>query len=412
MRAVLIAGVASVGAWVAPAAAQPRQVAGQSRDVAPSQSLFLPSPVAATPVSVRENDVRIDTALSTAYDDNIFRTVTGGPGRESEIIVAPRVGVTVDRVAAGAQMTINGQYGYEVFTRHPDRSRPRLALGARGTAALVATCGVTPYIDYRRERTDFGDINAAVDNTVRQTRFGMVATCQRPAGFYPLVAAERYQTQNDDRFDYADQRTRTLVAGVGYRRPSLGQALAYYRRDDVARPTSGADSTVDRFGLALDRAVSPLLSANVDLHWLSVNSADPQVVPYDGLGWRAQVVSRALAPIRLEATAARSIVFDTLLTTAYAIESAYGLSGQAAISELSSATLGVDWRSRDFRAPPALVRNGLESDRTLVLRAGLARRLSERLQLRLDATHTRRASAPAIAEFDATRAIASAELRF
>ena len=44
------------------------------------------------------------------------------------------------------------------------------------------------------------------------------------------------------------------IVGIGYRRPSLGQALAYYRRDDITRPNQvRGGSSVDRAGVALDR---------------------------------------------------------------------------------------------------------------------------------------------------------------
>lgn len=396
-----------------PAMAQPRDVAGRSRDVQQPLSLYLPSAVASAPVSLRENDIRITPALSVAYDDNIFRTIKGASGREDELIVAPSVTAQVDRVLAGAQVTASALYGYEVFTFHPDRSRPRIALNARGTAGIAGTCSVTPYGEYRRERTDFGDLNAPLDNTIRTSRFGATATCQRPAGLYPLLSAERYQSSNDGEFEYADQRTTSGVVGIGYRRPSLGQALAYYRRDDIVRPNQvRGDSSVDRAGVAIDRAVSPLLTASVDLHWLSVRSQDPLIEDYGGLGWRAQIVSRALAPLKIEATAARSVVFDTLLTTAYAVQSSYSLVGQMQVNELTSATLGFDYRTRDFRAPPNGVRGGLEKDQSPIFRAGLARQMTGRLFLRLDATHSRRKTEPSIGDFDATRVTASAEMRF
>lgn len=373
---------------------------------------FLPSPATPLPLSLDENQFRLTARTSVAYDDNIFRATDQAGTKDDELIVAPAASLDVARILGTVQVAATGQYGYDIFTFHPDRSRPRLSAGVRATTNVAGTCGVTPYADYRRERTDFGDINAPVDNTSRQARFGALVTCMRPAGFFPSAAVERYSTRNDDLFDFADQTTNTYILGVGYRRPSLGQLQLYYRRDDTDRPTIGTSNTTDRIGAAFDRSISSLLSASIDVHLLSVRSTDPEVSDYKGAGWRVQLISRAINPLRIEATTARTIVNDTLLTNDFVLQSSYGVGVSAAISGLTSASAGVDYRTRDFRAAPNLVRGGLSSDDYLVLRAGLQRRLSDRIVLRGDVSHTKRLTTPTIADFDANRITASADYRF
>ncbi len=373
---------------------------------------FLPSTTTPLPLALRENLFRLTAQASVAYDDNIFRSTDESGAKDDELIVAPAAALDVARILGTTQVAVRGQYGYDIFTFHPDRSRPRLGVAGRATTNIAGTCGVTPYADYRRERTDFGDINAAIDNTSRQARFGVLATCLRPAGFFPSVAFERYSTRNDDLFEFADQTTKTYVVGVGYRRPSLGQLQLYYRRDDTDRPTIGTTNTTDRVGVSFDRAISSLLSASIDLNLLSVRSTDPQVSDYTGPGWRVQLISRAINPLRIEATTARTIVNDTLLTNDFVLQSSYGLGVTAAISGLSSVSAGVDYRTRDFRAAPELVRGGLSSDDYVVLRAGVQRRISDRIVLRGDVSHTKRLTTPTIADFDANRITATADYRF
>lgn len=373
---------------------------------------FLPSPTTPLPLSLRENLFQLTARAAVAYDDNIFRATDQSGNKDDELIVSPAASLDVARILGTTQVAVSGQYGYDVFTFHPDRSRPRLTVGGRATADIAGTCGITPYADYRRERTDFGDINAAVDNTSRQARFGALATCLRPAGFFPSLAFERFSTRNDDRFDFADQTTRTYIVGIGYRRPSLGQLQLYYRRDDTDRPTIGTTNTTDRFGVSFDRSISSLLSASIDLNLLSVRSTDPQVSDYTGPGWRVQLVSRAFSPLRIEATTARTIVNDTLLTNDFVLQSSYGVGVSAQISGLTGVSAGVDYRTRDFRAAPELVRGGLSSDDYILFRAGIQRRLSDRIVLRGDVSHTKRLTTPTIADFDANRITASADYRF
>lgn len=397
-----------------PAASTPQ--ASRSRTTIlpePAQTLiFAPSTTTPEPLALTGNDLSIKPSLSTTYDDNIFRVDTARQPKQDELYISPQIAAQLDRVLGKQQISVGGSYQYDIFTMNSDRSRPRFAVNGRLTRSLGAFCSATPYGEFRRERSDYGDINTQVDNTQRTTRYGALLACPRPVGLFPSLAYERFTTRNSSLFDYADQSTDTYIAGIGYRKPSFGQLLLYYRRDNTDRPTLSIENNVDRFGVSFSRSISSLLAADVDLNWISLHSTDPQLSDYKGLGWRVELSSRAIPLTRLTATTTRTIVNDSLITAGYGVLSTYALGAQVRLSDLTSAALTGEYRMRDFRQNAALVRAGLSSDDSVAIRAEIARKLSDRLRLRLTGIHATRSTDTGVSEFKANQITAGADFSF
>lgn len=353
----------------------------------------------------------ITTGLDLLYDDNVYRVDDRVEDPTADLIVTPSVELTYGKPIGRHDLLLRGKIGYDRFISEGQRSKLRLDTEAKAVIRFGATCSITPLASYRQQRADYGDINAATENLQRFTTIGADFTCERP-GIFPVASYQRDTTRNANQFDYADQTSDTFMGGIGYNMPSLGTLTAYYERVNSDRDKLGIENRTDSWGARFQRSVSPLTQIDADLRWMRVRSDSAVVGDYDGLGWDVNLSTTLIPRLKLTATTERNIVNDSLIASGFAIRTAYKLSGEFSISELTSAGLYAEWERRRFRQDAALRPFAIESDRNRRFGGTIRRKLTDDAELLLDAQHYVRRTDTSVANFSGTQVTLGATLRF
>ena len=358
------------------------------------------------------NGLDIRPALTAAYEDNVYRTNPARAPKTDDFIITPSLGASYQQTFGRQRVRLGGLAGYDVFTQQSRLSKPRFIANGDATLAAGGTCTLSPTGYFRRERSDFGDINTAVQNVQRYGAINVTAECVRAAGLYPSIRYERTTTRNRNTFDYADQTTDSFVGGVGYSKPSLGRLYLYYRHDHTDRPTLDLTNNADQIGLNFIRAISSQIQADIDVQWLRVRSSEASVADYDGPGWKVALSTRVIPNALVTVNTGRRIINDSLASSGYAIQSNVGATARYAFSELTALDLNADYRRRRFRQDIAVPQTPLTSDRGYFYSAGLTRKLSEAITLRADVAQTRRRTNTGASTFTANRATIGIDARF
>lgn len=359
-----------------------------------------------------EQGLRIEPSLTAVYDDNIYRVDSGTDDPVADVIVTPAIEVRFDRDIGVRAVSLRALAGYDRFLSESGRSKPRFELEGSGRLLIAGQCSVRPLASYRQQRADYGDINSASENLQKFSTLGVSADCERPAGLYPVAAWRRDTTRNGDGFEYADQTSNLWRGGVGYALPSLGRLTAYYERVTSDRPALALQNRSDAYGLSFARAVSPLTSIDADIRWMHVTSTSAAVGSYNGPGWNVRVSTSAIPRVKLTGSTERTIVNDSLIATGFAVRTAWRLSADVALSELTSIGAFGELVRRDFRHDAAIRPFNYTHDRTNQFGLIARRKITDALALDLSLSHLDRATNSDVSNYRANRVSLGATMRF
>lgn len=360
---------------------------------------------------VKDYGLHLTAGLDLLYDDNVYRVDDRVENPTDDLIVTPSLEATYGMPVGRHDVLLRGKVGYDRFISEGQRSKLRLDTEAKANIRFGATCLITPHAAYRQQRADYGDINSATENLQKFSTVGADFTCERP-GLFPVASYERDTTRNADQFDYADQTSDTFMGGIGYSMPSLGTLTAYYERVNSERDALGIENRINSYGVRFQRAVTPITQIDADLRWLDVNSDSAAVGGYNGLGWKVSLSTLAIPRLKLTATTERAIINDSLIASGFAIDTSYRVQGEFSISELTSAGLYAEWDRRKFRQDAALRPYSITADRNRRFGGILTRKLSDRLDLTLDAQHYVRRTDTSVSNYSGTQVTLGAALHF
>jgi len=364
------------------------------------------------PQTEARQGLRIEPSLTTVYDGNVYRVDSRTEDPVADVIVTPAIEIGYDRDIGIAAFSLRAFAGYDRFISETQRSKPRLELEGSGKYVIAGRCWVRPSASYRQQRADYGDINSASENLQKFSMLGVAADCERPAGLYPVVAWQRDTTRNGDGFEYADQTSNLYRAGIGYSRPSLGKLTAYYEHVTSERPQLAVENRSDAYGLSFSRSVSPLTSIDADIRWMHVTSTAAAVSSYNGPGWNFRISSMVIPRVKLTGATERTIVNDSLIATGFAVRTAWRLSADVALSELTSVGVFGELVRRDFRQDAAIRPFSYTHDRTNQFGLIARRKITEALALDLSVTHLDRATNSDVSNYRANRVSLGATMRF
>ncbi|WP_253190456.1 outer membrane beta-barrel protein [Sphingomonas sp. LM7] len=359
-----------------------------------------------------DQGLRIEPSLTAVYDDNVYRVDSGTTDPVADVIVTPAIEVRFDRDIGTRAVSLRALAGYDRFLSESGRSKPRLELEGAGKFLVAAQCWVRPSASYRQQRADYGDINSASENLQKFSTLGVAADCERAAGLYPVAAWRRDTTRNGDGFEYADQTSNLYRAGIGYARPSLGKLTAYYEHVTSDRPELAVENRSDAYGLSFSRAVSPITSIDADVRWMHVTSTSAAVGSYDGPGWNVRLSTIAIPRVKLTAATERTIVNDSLIATGFAVRTAYRISAEVGLSELTTLGAFGELSRRDFRQDAAIRPFNFTHDRTNQFGLMARRKITDALALDLSVTHLDRATNSNVSNYRANRVSLGATMRF
>lgn len=359
-----------------------------------------------------DQGLRIEPSLTAVYDDNVYRvdSKTGDP--IADVIVTPAIEVRFDRDIGIRAFSLRAFAGYDRFVSEGQRSKPRLELEGLGKFLIAGQCWVRPSASYRQQRADYGDINSASENLQKFSTLGMAADCERPAGLYPVAAWRRDTTRNGDGFEYADQTSNLWRAGIGYARPSLGRLTAYYEHVTSERPELAVENRSDAYGVSFSRSVSPITSIDADIRWMHVTSTSAAVGSYDGPGWNVRIATTAIPRVKLTGSTERTIVNDSLIATGFAVRTAYRLSAEVGLSELTTLGAFGEIVRRDFRQDASIRPFSYTQDRTNQFGLIARRKITEALALDLSLSHLDRSTNSDVSNYRANRVSLGATMRF
>lgn len=353
----------------------------------------------------------IEVSGDITYDSNIFRQDASVAPVVDDFILTPAVAARYAQVFGRVNLRLDGAYAYSHYLDNPDRARPRFEIGGEAGTAIAGRCIVSPGARYLRLRSDFGDINAAIENTQRIVTADLSVACPREAGFYPFAEGSLRNVRNDAQFDFADEDTYAIGGGIGYSRPSIGTATAYYSYQSSERPSLGFTNRIDRIGVTFERAVVSTVSIEADLHYLRAETSGIGEL-YSGLAWRGALTVRTLPRLSLRGVTARTIVNDSLIPAAFAVQSDYNLWADYRLSTNTRLSAGALFGSRKFETAPPLLVSPFDNDRFSEFLIGAERNIGRRISLNLEARHFRRRTDTDINEYNVSLATIGASLRF
>ncbi len=372
---------------------------------------LIPIPLLGTS-GVNQPGLSVTPTAEVAYDDNIFRTSDDRAAPVDDIIVTPALRASYQRQLGQNDLRVDGDLGYSFYTQNTDRSRVRADIRGSGTIRIAGICQIQPDLRFTRQQADYGDINGPIDNFQTFSTLAMKASCPRAVGFFPLAELSRRTTRNDTLFNFADQTLVSAAGGIGYARPSLGQAALFYRYSRADRPTIGVVNRIDEAGVTFNRAVVSRVEMSVDLHYLQASSKGANVRPYRGAGWDIDLVFRPIPRILFKGEAGRRIVNDSLVPAGFTVQTDYALSTEWRFAERTLLRGGAVLGRRQFRGDPLVIAAPFSSDRFSSLTLGLTRAMGERLNLTLDAQRTSRRTNTGLNNYDADRVAAGVSYRF
>ena len=381
-------------------------VPAQAQDAPAEQARPRPRPQAP------EQGLRIEPSISAVYDDNVYRVDSDAADPVADVIVTPAIEARYDRDIGVRSVSLRAYLGYDRFVSESQRSKPRIELEGTGKFLIAGQCAVRPLASYRQQRADYGDLNSATENLQKFSTLGVSADCERPAGLYPVAAWRRDTTRNGDGFEYADQTSNLYRAGIGYARPSLGKLSAYYERVTSERPALGVENRSNAYGVSFARSVSPITSIDADVRWMHVTSTSDAVGSYNGPGWNVRVATLAVPRVKLTGSSERTIVNDSLIATGFAVRTAWRLSAEVGLSELTTIGAFGELVRRDFRQDSAIRPFSYTHDRTNQFGLIARRKITEALALDLSLTHLDRATNSDISNYRANRVSLGASMRF
>ena len=359
-----------------------------------------------------EPGLSVTTSGEVAYDDNIFRTDSDRTPSVEDFILTPGARLVYLSQIGSNDVRLDADLAYSYFTQNPDRSRGRADVRGQATFRIAGACQITPSARLLKQQADYGDINAARDNFQTLSDLSLRASCPRTVGLYPVVDLDRRTTVNSPAFDFADLKTVSVLAGIGYNRPSLGQAVFYYRYLDNNRPTIDVTNRVDQIGVTFNRAVVSTVTLSVDAHYLNVQSRGANVRPYRGAGWDAALEVRPVPALELTLKSGRRIVNDSLVPAGYAIQTDYQVGAELTLAERTRLRAGTLFGSRRFRGDPLVIAVPFASDDFQSYTLGGTRQIGARLNANVDAQYSTRNTDTAFNQYRFTRLVAGVSYRF
>ncbi|WP_294320382.1 outer membrane beta-barrel protein [uncultured Sphingomonas sp.] len=388
------------GIVIVPAAAQTASPAFQPRDTSVERP------------EIRDPAFTLSAGLLGTYDDNIFRLDNQRREPVDDFILTPQVTAQYKRQIGLNDITVRGDASYGYYVRNPDRSRIQAILNTQGTFRVAGTCVLKPLARIQRQRADYGDINGSIDNFQTFTALGLEATCPRTVGFFPIVGIRRDTSDNDPRFNFANQKSVSYTAGIGYARPSIGTMTAYYNRIDSDRSAIGVNNHIDRAGVTFVRSVVSSVALKADVQYLSARSVGANVRPYRGLGWAGELIYRPLPRLSLTGTTDRRIINDTLVPAGFAVQTDYGLRADWQFAERTKITAQGSYATRSFRGDPLVIVSGINSDTLADALLRMTRRVGARVDLQVEARHISRQTDTDANQYKVTLATGGITYRF
>ena len=239
----------------------------------------------------------------------------------------------------------------------------------------------------------------------------MGLACPGAAGLYPLAEGTYRTTRNDAAFRFADDSSKSGKIGVSYARPSLGTLTLFYEYTSDDRPTLRFTNRIDQVGATFHRAVAPRISFDLGLSYLDARSVGLAERPYRGVGWDAAVTIRPTPRWTLRAASDRTIVNDSLIPAAFAVQSSYDVRleyGFARTRLWAGGQLG----GRDFRDDPRVIASPYRRDRFRDVYGGFERQIAKRVAITGEIQYFARRTDSHVNEYNDTLATIGAKLTY
>jgi hypothetical protein len=361
---------------------------------------------------IAEPGLSVTASGDVAYDDNIFRTNSDRTPSVDDVIVTTGARTVYLTQIGSNDLRLDADLAYSFFTQNSDRSRGRADVRGDATFRIAGACQITPSARLLKQQADYGDINAARDNFQTLSDLSLRASCPRTVGLYPVVDLDRRTTVNSTAFDFADLKTVSILGGIGYNRPSLGQAVLYYRYLDNERPAINVTNRIDQIGVTFNRAVVSAVTLSADVHYLNVQSRGASVRPYQGAGWDASIEVRPVPALELALRTGRRIVNDSLVPAGYAIQTDYTLGAELTLAERTRLRASALLGGRRFRGDALVIAVPFATDDFQSYTLGATRQIGARLRANIDAQYSNRTTDTQFNEYRFTRLVAGVSYRF
>lgn len=374
----------------------------------------------AMPVQAQENRLAVAARVLETYETNQLRFGSARiSGPKDNLSVAPGVTIDINRNFARQRVYVQGDALYVFNSRYRFLNRENLNFAGGAQLRYGPRCQVNPTATFFRAQSDLEDLAVIGSNTATVQDYGISASCPRPAGFYPTVAASVQRTDNTRRPE-RNQIVGDGRLGIAYRRPSLGEAEVFGQFFQISRnrflPTATGDTRdrtdVKSVGFNWSRSVGTRFATQASIAY---TKADPArgIRGFSGATYRGAVTYEPAPRLRFTAGFARAITARGNVGTSYYIIRTAEIGARAKVSARTSVGAGVEVARRQFRGEDTtfLAVGARGADRLYTLRGNVGYDLNRKVGLILSTRYRRRDSINDIYDYSSFATTLSASLR-
>jgi len=331
--------------------------------------------------------------------------------------------VTFDALAPmGRQaLFLRGSAGYIFHDANKRLDRESLDLtgglnGRFGPCATIVTLG------YSRGLSQYEDplLVLSVENVQDVKQAKLDVGCSRETGFGVILGASKNWITNDLALvKESDSESRTVTAGIGYKRPTFGSLSLFVNQTQVEYPNRPANSgyEMQSAGLTYERKLGARIEGTVTVAYTTVDQESTGVGAgvarnLDGATYSGQLTYRVNNRMRLQGSVDRAITPSTGLGRTYDVTQGYRVGGEYDLGSRITFSLGGGQVERDSEGSQPVVGLALTNSTTKVMYGAVRYKQSDRLSFVLNVARDERTTNTPQFDYTSNRIGLAADVTF
>lgn len=388
--------------------------------------LMLGAAVLPAQAAAQDADKKLSIGLHAALerDSNVSRTSDAQAAIQgltpADTLFTPSVTVGLLMPVGRQSVFLNGSAGYSFYEKNTSLNRERLDFTG-GVNSRFGPCATTVSGAYNRglSRIDDPTLITTVENVQSTTSALLEVSCSRASGLGVVFNASKDWTTNDLAvMKQSDYESISLMAGISYGRPALGNVTVFVNHDqtDYTKRLIADGYEMNSIGVTFERKLGARIEGTVTVAYASVEQSSG-LPGFDGASsenttYAASLSYRVSEKLNLQGAFDRSITPSSGIGRTYDLGTSYRISGEYALGERLALGAGYatsDLESQGVLSSPLLI---LTDSTTRTYYGSLRYRQSKRLSFVLNVAREERTANVPQFEYTSNRIGLTADLTF
>jgi hypothetical protein len=311
---------------------------------------------------------------------------TNGDSR-SDFNLSPLISGSANIPVGRQQVYLSGVIGKDFYAQDTDYNRGRFSFNGGANLSFSATCHANLNASWIQSQSTQSDLGVNVPNSLTTSSFGASAGCTPAIGIEPSLSYRYSQGRNssDDPELNAfrslnDINNSTVVASLGYTRPTLGRFALFGSKSFNTFPnrtivlgdttfTSGVNVT--NLGGQYERGIGVALYFSGSLYWVNTVPTDSPAAKTSNLGYSVKLNYRPAARYSFSINASSNSSASPSSSSLYFVNNTIGAQFSYKIAPSFNFGLSAITSHRDYTGGVLAGPNRQQSDRVNNLRGSL-----------------------------------------